>query len=198
VSNPLLQQVQSHQPTCRRGEGFASGVEVDDGTIRGQAIPFGKVVQLAPGLYERFEPAAFDRQIKDPARVKLCMEHGQVIGRVGSLRREPQGLQFEASISASQDIPEARRARALLSDRLVDELSIGFTTVQGGSVVEQQDDGSTLVTHRRARLMEISLVPWGAYGREATLARSVLVDETRLHREQILAHEAAWIATMRL
>ena len=60
--------------------------------------------------------------------------------------------------------------------QLVDELSIGFQTVKNGTRTERRDSGSTLYEHHRARLMEISLVPWGAYGREATLSRSRLID----------------------
>lgn len=172
----LLKQTQSLSPTCRRGEGFAAGVEVADGVITGQAVPFGKTVELGPDLFERFELGAFRRQLRDPARVKLCLEHGQVIGKCESLEETEDGLRFTARISTRDGIPEARRARDLLEDELVDELSIGFSAVNGGTDVQRRDDGTTLVTHRRARLLEISLVPFGVYGRDATLRSRLLED----------------------
>jgi len=183
----------NHLPTCRRGEGFAivQDLDVADGFIRGQAVPYGSMVELWPGMLEVFEPGCFRRQLKDPARVKLCLEHGQVIGRIETLRETSDALHFEGRIAASPDIPEARRARALLDENLVDELSIGFNTVAGGSEQHTRDDGQTLVRHKRARLLEISLVPWGVYGREATLSRSVLRDPAEVEAARLKAQRRA-------
>ena len=185
-----MRQTQSLEPTCRRGEGFAAGFERDGDVIRGQAVPFGRIVKLTPSLLEQFQKGAFSRQMKDPARVKLCLEHGQVVGKCTRLEETDDGLQFEARISKSEAIPEARRARALLDDELIDELSIGFRGVDGGMDVQRRD-GSTLVTHRRANLKEISLVPWGVYGRDATLARSELIDPHELARQADLEAKRA-------
>lgn len=176
--SPLAEDLQQSRPTCRRGDGFADQLQVDDGgLLRGRAVPYQHTVRLTPGLYERFTPGAFTRQLKDPGRVKICLEHGQVIGRMTDLEERDDGLHFTGRISMSDDIPEARKARAMLADDLADELSVGFQQVDGGSKHEQRPDGSVLWTHHRARLMEVSLVPWGVYGRGATVARSLLVDE---------------------
>lgn len=192
-----MRQTQSLEPTCRRGDGFATGFERDGDVIRGQAVPFGKIVKLAPSLLEQFHRGTFSRQMRDPARVKLCLEHGQVVGKCTHLEETDDGLQFEAVISKSDGIPEARRARALLDEELIDELSIGFSGVDGGMDVQRRSDGSTLVTHRRANLKEISLVPWGVYGRDATLARSVLIDPQELARQADVeakrAEARAWV-----
>ena len=99
-----------------------------------------------------------------------------MIGRIHELEERADGLYFVAGISASPDIPEAKRARALIAEGLADELSVGFNTVRGGTVTTREDDGATMAVHHRARLMEISLVPWGAYAREAVLQRAQLVD----------------------
>jgi HK97 family phage prohead protease len=191
----LLQELTSQSPTCRRGEGFADHIEVDDaGLIRGRAVPYGVTVELTPNLREEFRRGAFARQVKDPTRVRLCLEHGQVIGRIQSMEERADGLYFAAAISGSPDIPEAKRARALIAEGLADELSVGFNTVRDGTVVSRADDGHTLAVHHRARLMEISLVPWGAYAREAVLQRSGLVDlvaETMLLRRAEAAERLA-------
>ena len=173
----LTKDLTAHQPSCRRGEGFADTIErTDDGLIRGRAVPLSKWVQLAPKLFERYEPGTFARQVKDPARVKLCLEHGQVVGKVDMLEERADGLYFEGRISASDDIPEARKARAMLADDLADELSVGWQSMVGGTDIETRADGTTTWRHRRARLMEISLVPWGAMGRDATVTRAAFVD----------------------
>lgn len=191
----LRTEIAESLPTCRRGEGFAANLDIDEdaGSIRGQAVPFGKLVELLPGLFEQFDPQAFHRQLKDPARVKLCLEHGQVIGRVDTLTETEAGLQFTASIAASPDLSAARTARAMLAEDLIDEVSIGFNTVQGGTVSSVMDSGATLVTHKRARLLEVSLVPWGAYGRDATLSRAILHDPATMQaeRDRLVRIEAA-------
>lgn len=192
----LLQEMRAGSPTCRRGEGFADNLDISDGRIRGRAVPFGYTVELRPGLWERFERGAFTSQLKDPGRVKVCIEHGQVVGSASGLEERGDGLWFVGGISGNPAITEAGRARALLDEGLVDELSIGFRTVPGGTDVEQVD-GGVLWRHRRAQLMEVSLVPWGVYGREATLARSRLIDPAA---ELVAARRAqmrAWFADWR-
>jgi HK97 family phage prohead protease len=73
-------------------------------------------------------------------------------------------------ILASDDRPVARQALADLRDDLVDELSVGFQQVRNGTEVRNTDTG-TLVVHKRAALREISVVPWGAYSRKATVTK---------------------------
>jgi HK97 family phage prohead protease len=133
-------------------------------------------VELLPDLRERFEPGAFRAQTRDPGRARMCLEHGQVIGPILSLEEREDGLYFEAGISRSDAIPEARRARALIEEGLADELSVGFNTVRNGTTVTREDDGTHLAVHHRAKLLEISLVPWGVYSREAVLQRATIVD----------------------
>jgi hypothetical protein len=199
-SQQLLQEISSLSPTCRRGEGFADKIDVSDDTIKGRAVPYGVTVDLAPGLREEFRPGAFTRQAKDPSRAKICYQHGNVIGRIVELDEREDGLYFVAQLSKSQHNPEALRARDDIAEGLMDELSVGFNTVRDGTSVTREEDGSTLAVHHRAKLMEISLVPWGVYARGAVLQRSQLVDhqaeilETR--RAEARAWAAAW-ATVR-
>lgn len=185
------------RPTCRRGEGFADNIEIGDGRIAGRAVPYGVTIELMPGLFERFNEGTFSRQVKDPSRVKICLEHGEVVGKADMLEERADGLWFAGSVSASTDIPEARRARALLDEDLIDELSIGFQGVKDGTKSETREDGSTLWDHVRARLLEISLVPWGAYGRGATLSRSRLVDPSEDILEMKREAARQWVESFR-
>ena len=148
----------------------ASGFDLsDDGQFTGRAVPDGAPAELGPGLWEQFTRGAVAAQAKDPARVKIAHRHGEIIGRAMSLEERDDGLYVLGRIDTSGDIAEARTALAQLRGELVDEMSVGFKTVRNGFIVEPYK-GGTLVTHRRAALREISVVPWGAYGRKATVA----------------------------
>lgn len=189
-------EVRDSRPTCRRGEGFLDNIEVPEaGHLRGRAVPYGRVVQLTPGLVERFERGAFANAAKDPARVKICYEHGQVIGRMRSLEDRDDGHWIDGRISLSDKIPEAATARALLEEDppLVDELSVGFQTVKGGTKIDRLEDGTVMWTHTRARLLEVSLVPWGAYGRGATVSRSQLIDPAVELRQRRVREAREWL-----
>lgn len=192
----FIEDLEKALPTCRRGEGFADNITVEGSDIRGRAVPYDVTIQLMPGIYERFEKGSFSRQLVDPARVKVCLEHGQVVGKVDRLEERDDGLWFEGGISKSNAIPEAAKARAMLDEELADELSVGFQTVKGGTRAERTGDETTYI-HSRARLLEVSLVPWGAYGRDATVSRSILLHPGDLALQ--LKREAAreWVAAFK-
>jgi len=196
VLETLQAEILEHRPTCRRGEGFADTITVDDGVINGRAVPYRHTIDLG-GVFERFEPGAFADQVKDPSRVKVCLEHGQPVGLVTRLEERADGLHFTAEIPNEPDIPETMKARAMIRRGIADELSVGFNSLPGGTTVEHDKTRATYV-HRRARLLEISLVPWGAYGRGATLTRSALLDpeqeKLKLARAEARSTAAAWLA----
>jgi len=140
-----------------------------DGELTGRVVPYGVTVELFPGLRERFLPGAFAAQTKDPGRVKIAYRHGEIIGRVVELEDRADGLHVRGRILSHDDRPLARQALADLRDGLVDELSVGFLPVRNGMTVTE-DKAGTLWEHKRATLREISVVPWGAYGRNARVA----------------------------
>jgi HK97 family phage prohead protease len=144
----------------------ATDFSVEDGVIKGRAVPYGVTVTLIPGLQERFEMGAFARQTKDPSRVKIMFGHGEVIGHATELEERQDGLWMEGRILRHDDVPEGRKALALLEAKVVDEMSVGFQQVRNGTEITETRNG-TLVTHRRASLREISIVPFGAYSRGA-------------------------------
>jgi HK97 family phage prohead protease len=181
-------------PICRRGEGFADNLGTDeDGRITGRAVPYGRTVELTAGLLEEFTRGTFKNATKDPGRVKIAYEHGQVIGHMTALEERDDGLWFHGRISDNPAIPEAARARAMIAEGLADEMSVGFRTVKGGTHHETLG-GATKYTHTRAQLLEVSLVPWGAYGREATLSRARLVDAGQLLVDARRAEMREWLA----
>jgi HK97 family phage prohead protease len=181
---PTLADFESDGLQVRAASGFT--IE-DDGEFTGRAVPYGKPADLMPGLREVFLPGAFAAQAKDPGRVKICYRHGEIVGRAVELDDRDDGLWVRGRIMAHDDRPLARQALADLRDDLVDELSVGFLPVRNGMTVTEDKNG-TLWEHKRATLREISVVPWGAYGRNARVAAvRAEPDRMRVLLEQINA-----------
>ncbi len=181
---PTLDDLAADGLQVRSAAGFTMQ---DDGEFTGRAVPYGQVVELFPGLREKFLPGAFAAQVKDPGRVKIAYRHGEIIGRALELDDRDDGLWVRGHISDDADLPDARKALAQLRNRLVDELSVGFEPVKGGMTITEDDKG-TLWEHKRAALREISVVPWGAYGRKARVsAVRAEPDQVRVLMEQIRA-----------
>ena len=179
---PTLDDFEADGLQVRAASGFT--IE-EDGEFAGRAVPYGKPTELMPGLREVFLPGSFAAQTKDPGRVKIAYRHGEIIGRVVELDDRDDGLHVRGRILAHDDRPLARQALADLREGLVDELSVGFVPVRNGMTVTEDKSG-TLWEHKRATLREISVVPWGAYGRNARVA-SVRAepDRVRVLLEQI-------------
>lgn len=160
---------------------------VDDGEFYGRAVPYSQRGELSPGLFEVFEPGAFARAAKDPQRVKITLEHGDVVGRAVGIEDRPDGLWVRGRIVDDPDLPGGRKALAMMRNKLSDELSVGFVSVKGGTEVTEEKHGTLLVTHKRAALREIAVASWGVYGRGARVMRvrsaAAVEQETRWRAE---------------
>lgn len=133
-----------------KGACLRAAEEGDGRTVEGIAVPFGQVIDTWGGK-ETFDPdCAFDGL--DAA--KLCYEHGETIGRITDAHAEADGLHITARIS---DTGTGRDALTLLTDGVIDSMSVGFVPIES----TEDEEG---VTHRRhVRLLETSLVSWPAY-----------------------------------
>lgn len=181
---PTLDDLAADGLQVRAASGFTLE---EDGEFTGCAVPYGKPTELAPGLREVFRRGAFAAQMKDPGRVKIAYRHGEIIGRATDLDDRVDGLWLRGRIMAHDDRPIARQALADLRDGLIDELSVGFQPVKGGTTITEDELG-TLWEQTRASLREISVLPWGAYGRNAKVsAVRGEPDRVRVLLEQIQA-----------
>lgn len=140
--------------------------DVKDGVITGIAAAYDTKITRGDSLFEMLKPGVFAAQVKDPARVPILWQHetDSPIGRVTGLQDSVSNLRFAAKVSQDERIPDATRATALLEAGIIDEMSVGFAWQKWEQV--RDDDGLTIV-HTRSRLKEISLVTFGALGREA-------------------------------
>ena len=141
-------------------------VSTEAGTITGTAVRYGRRIERAPDLYEEVQAGAFRAQVGQPHRVAVLYQHQweQPIGRVTALDDSDTELRFTARIIDHEDVPEARRALALLREGVIDEMSVGFSWRRWSDVV---DGPARIVLHTQATLRELSLVTFGALGRDA-------------------------------
>jgi HK97 family phage prohead protease len=132
----------------------------DDGPIiEGRIVPYGEEIEV-DGEREAFAPGVFADT--DPDSVVLLWQHdkGQPIGRGSQIWEQDDGayMQFRMATTA-----RAVEAHTLARDRVARGLSIGFLS-------EQATRKGRTRTHRKARLLETSLVTFPAYPSAEVLA----------------------------
>lgn len=145
----------------------------DDGVIEGYASAFGVV----DCYNEVVEPGAFTASLVDAKRkgrsIKMLWQHDswQPIGVWDDLAEDAKGLYVKGRIlkDASRSASEAY---GLLKGGALDELSIGYRTLQ----TAPHDDKQGVLRLLKLELREVSLVTFGALGRAArvTDVKSIL------------------------
>jgi HK97 family phage prohead protease len=151
-------------------------VNEDERVITMRAVPYDVETQIDTKLFESFEPGAFSRAAKDPARVKLWLGHsttgGHLVGQAFEVEDRGDGVWVRARVSRTVAGDELL---TLARDGVLDEASIEFNPIREAMQVERR--GSLLhVRHKRGHLRGVGLVPHGAYGRHA-LVTSVRDDQ---------------------
>lgn len=141
--------------------------------ISGYAIQWNKPAVIAGLFVERFARGAFNQSLIDNPDVAVLWAHdpSRPLARVSNksltLRSDNIGLWY--SFTPDEKSPLGQEALASVGSGLVDEVSIGFSSVEE----EWDNEGSLpkrLIT--RALLGEISIVLWGAYGDSTSAALS--------------------------
>jgi HK97 family phage prohead protease len=157
--------------------------------ISGYAIQWNQPAVIAGLFEERFGRGAFDESIKEHDIAALWShDTSRPLARVGNgtlaLRSDSIGLWY--SITPNPDSSIGQEATALVGRGDVNEVSVGFRSEQ-----EEWDDRGDLPKRliTQARLYELSLVLWGAYGK-ATSA-SLAIDNATAARRRIIARAEA-------
>ncbi len=124
----------------------------EDGEFSGYAAIFGNVDSGGDVI----EKGAFTKTIKeDFDRIKILFYHQDddlPVGKPLELREDDKGLFIRAKISDTQ---KGHDIRTLLKDGVLNELSIGYDTI------DFYYDNETHVRHlKEVRLWEVSVVPW--------------------------------------
>ncbi|ALJ08240.1 HK97 family phage prohead protease [Brevundimonas sp. DS20] len=145
----------------------------DDGVIEGYASAFGVV----DSYNEVVEPGAFTASLVDGRRkgrsVKMLWQHDPAhpIGVWEDIAEDAKGLYVKGRILKDAST-QAAEAYGLLKGGALDELSIGYRTVQ----TAPDDDRAGVLRLIKLDLREVSLVTFGALGRAArvTDVKSIL------------------------
>lgn len=139
--------------------------------ISGYAIQWGQPANIAGLFEERFARGAFNQSLVDNPDVVVLWGHdstrplARVSNRSLTLKSDNIGLWY--SFTPDEDSPMGKEALASVRSGLVDQVSIGFSSQE-----EEWDDVDKLPkrTITRARLTEISILVWGAYGKSTSAA----------------------------
>jgi hypothetical protein len=137
-----------------------------DPTITGWAIQWNQPAIIAGSFEERFARGSFDKSLRDYPDVAALWSHdpSRPLARVSNgtlrLRSDSAGLWY--SITPNSDSPLGQEALAMVGNDTVNEVSVSFAPE-----IEEWDDNGDLPRRliTQARLYEVSLVLWGAYGK---------------------------------
>ena len=147
----------------RREFTFRASVSAAGNLISAIGVPYNTPVRIRDwsGEYdEQFAPGSVD---DDDALA--FWRHRDPIGRLESATESAEGRSIALRIS---DTVLGRDALTLARDGAVTQVSIGFE-LGGEYTVEERDGDVPLVTRTRVKAREYSLVPFGAYGPDASI-----------------------------
>lgn len=134
--------------------------------ITGWALQWNQPAIIAGAFEERFAKGAFDAHLQENPDVAALWAHdaSRPLARVSngtlSLRSDNAGLWY--SITPNADSPLGQEALAMVGSDTVNEVSVSFAPE-----IEEWDDSGELPRRliTQARLFEVSLVLWAAYGK---------------------------------
>ncbi|WP_192359505.1 HK97 family phage prohead protease [Mesorhizobium mediterraneum] len=159
--------------------------------ISGYAIQWNQPATIAGLWVERFARGAFDRSLRQYPDVACLWSHDESrpLGRAsnGTLTLKSDAIGLWYSLTPNPDSPNGQEALATVGREDVGQVSVGFW-----SEIEEWDDRQDMPQRliTQARLSEISLVLWGAYGdtTSAALSRASTNAAAALRRKAEEAH----------
>lgn len=139
--------------------------------ISGYAIQWGQPAFIGGVFEERFAKGSFDKSLRENPDVAALWAHdsSRPLARVsnGTLTLRPDSIGLHYALTPNADSPIGKESLASVGAGLVTEVSVGFS-----SEIEEWDDQGDMPKRliTQARLYEISLVLWGAYGASTSAA----------------------------
>jgi len=159
--------------------------------ISGYAIQWGQPAVIAGTFEERFARGAFDKSLRDNPSVAALWAHdsSRPLARTdnGTLELRPDFIGLWYAITPNPESPMGKEALATVGADTVNEVSAGFFPE-----IEEWDDTGVLPRRliTQARLLEISLVLWGAYGKSTSASLSRSLDNDAAARRRIAVRKA--------
>ncbi|RLP22175.1 HK97 family phage prohead protease [Mesorhizobium sp. YM1C-6-2] len=148
-------------------------------TISGYAIQWRRPAVIGGLFEESFDRGAFDKSLREHPDVVALWSHDSArpLGRVanGTLALRSDNIGLHYILTPNADSPMGQEALATVGRADVGQVSVGFS-----SMVEEWSDTDDMPRRliTEARLHELSLVVWGAYGDDtsASLSRTAAPD----------------------
>ena len=139
----------------------AAAGETPRRTISGTAVPYNVPATVSDGTQVIFKPGSLPVEGKAP-RLFMYHDASQPVGVVTERVDTEQGMMFSAKISATT---LGNDALVMAQDGTIDQVSVGVNPTKFS-----YDDNGTMVIEA-ADWMELSLVPIGAFGDMANIAK---------------------------
>jgi HK97 family phage prohead protease len=116
---------------------------------------YGSIFGNMDSYRDIVEKGCFNRTIKNnKKRIKILWQHWKPIGKPIDLFEDEKGLYVKGKLS---DIQQGKEAYTLMKDKVINEMSIGYSTV-----ISEYDKEKNIRKLKEVKLYEISLVTWGA------------------------------------
>lgn len=147
-----------------------TGIEVRDAgdgkqTVRGHAAVFNQLSEDLGGFREQIAPGAFADAIgSDDVRFLLNHEGlslARTLAKSLRLSEDTRGLAFEADVNPED--PDWQRLMPKLVRGDISQMSFGFSVRPGGQDWAKDDEGRTIRTLKKVRLIDVSPVTYPAY-----------------------------------
>lgn len=163
----------------------------DNGGFEGYAAYFGNVDSYGDVI----QPGAFSKTIQErKGKVKVLWNHdmfGLPIGKPTDMYEDEKGLYVKADFAGTQ---QAQDIRTLMSEGIVDSMSIGFSTIKS---VWEEKDGEYIRNLMELKLYEFSLVNIPANPLASVTGTKAAVDVVERTLEQLDRFVAAGIKSGR-
>jgi hypothetical protein len=138
-------------------------VDTDGRTFEGYASTFRNPEKDQPDLTgDMVVSGAFKKSLAERGgKVRMLWQHdpSQPIGKFQELREDQRGLYVKGVVS---DTRLGRDCLALLKDRAIDSMSIGYDALPGGTEYVKMAGGKSVRLLKEIRLWEVSLVTFPA------------------------------------
>lgn len=154
--------------------------------LEGYFIIFNRQTELWPGVYEEIRPEAVEESLRRNDIVCLFNHSdGKVLGRTKNktfeVKADSYGVYGKVVINLNDR--EACDIHARVERGDIDECSFGFYVPEGGEdVIYDSDTDTTKFIVKKAEVVEMSVVTWGAYSDTEIHARSRKNDVEKLKK----------------
>lgn len=163
---------------------FTTRAEGEDLVIEGYFAVFNSLYEMWPGYFEQIDPEAFVDALDDDVKALIDHDTAKVLARTGAgtleLKTDDHGLWGRILINAKDQ--EAVNLYERVKRRDVYQCSFGFDILE-----EQGDytDTQTIVTIKRVKLYEVSIVTFPRYEETEVQARKRDVEQAKARRLKI-------------